>query len=99
MHKLLKSREMRGDAWMRRGETEKQRCCTYAKGEPASSLMSQPGRKDGKGWVEDSTGVVGWFDGMSRGKWVKARRCIWHGHRQQGKARAYTTIDRLVVAA
>lgn len=57
---------------MRRGGMEEQRCCTYANGEPASSLRSRPGGKDGEGWVEDSTGVVGWSDGMSRGKWVKS---------------------------
>lgn len=58
---------------MKRGGMEKEHRCTYAKGEPASSLRSQPGRKDGEGWVEDSTGVVGCLivDGMSRGKWVK----------------------------
>lgn len=51
---------------------EKEHCCTYAKGEPASSLRSQPGGEDGEGWVEDSTGVVGclFVDGMRRGKWV-----------------------------
>lgn len=60
-----------------RGEAglEKERRCTYAKGEPASSLRSQPGRKDGEGWVEDSTGVVGCLvvGGMRRGKWVKGK--------------------------
>lgn len=57
---------------MRRHGMEKKHCCTYAKGEPASSLRSQPGRKDGEGWV-DSTGVGGclYVDGMRRGKWVK----------------------------
>ena len=41
------------------GRKKKERRCTYAKGEPASSLRSRPGREDGEGWVEDSTGVVG----------------------------------------
>ncbi len=35
-----------------RDGAEKERRCTYAKGEPASSLRSQPGGKDGDGWVE-----------------------------------------------
>ena len=68
-----------GDTCMRRSRIEKERCNTYAKGEPASSLRSRPGRKDGEGWVEDGTGGVGWLfgclvvDGMSRGKWVKGK--------------------------
>lgn len=47
-------------------------CCTYAKGEPASSLRSQPGGKDGEGWVEDSTRVGGclYVDEMQRGEWM-----------------------------
>lgn len=51
---------------------EKDHWCTYAKGEPTSSLRSQPGREDWEGWVEDSTGVGGGLhvDGMRRGKWV-----------------------------
>lgn len=60
---------------MRRGGMEKQHCCTYARGEPASSLRSQPGRKDGEGWVEDSTGVVGWLVG-----WNEQRK-VGEGHR------------------
>lgn len=54
----------------------KRQRCTYARGEPASSLRSQPGGTDGEGWVEDSTGVGGWLyvDGTRRGEWVKSMK-------------------------
>lgn len=80
---------------------EKERFCTYAKGEPASSLRSQPGRKDGEGWVEDSTGVVGclFVDGMRRGRVGERHRGVCgHGHRQHGKARVSSKVDIRVVA-
>lgn len=43
---------------MRRPGMENANCwSTYDKGEPASSLGSQPGWKDGEGWAEGSTDV------------------------------------------
>lgn len=75
----------KGGTRVLRGRMEEERHCTYAKGEPASSLRSQPGRKEGEEWVEDGTGVVGWLfvDEMSRGKWVKSTD--EYAQRQQGK--------------
>lgn len=68
------------DTCMRRCRMGKRQRCTYARGEPASSLRSQPGGTDGEGWVEDSTGVGGrvggqvYVDGTRRGKWVKGMK-------------------------
>lgn len=50
MHKLLPGQETR-----RKRRTELVCWSTYDRGEPASSLGSQPGWEDGEGWAEDST--------------------------------------------
>lgn len=49
---------------------EKERCCTYAKGEPASSLRSQPGRRDGGG-LGGGQHRCGWLFGCG---WNEERR-------------------------
>lgn len=73
----MKSYDAEEDTCMRRGgRWEKQLHCTYAKGEPASSLRSQPGGKDGEWWVEDGTGVVGWL-----GEWNEQRK-VGERHRR-----------------
>lgn len=60
MHELLSDQETRKkhtneETWDGKGRW----CCTYDKGEPASSLGSRPGWKDGEGWTEGGTDVGG----------------------------------------
>ena len=86
MHKLLWSHETK--EYLIRGRRETQCCCTYAKGEPASSLRSWSGGKNRKGWVKDSTSVVGWIEWAEESGW-KAQRTPMHRHRKQRKAKHY----------
>lgn len=53
MHKVLSDQETEAEEG---GELENTHCwSTYDRGEPASSLGSQPGWEDEEGWAEDST--------------------------------------------
>lgn len=69
MHKLSLNYETK-ERRMRRGRIEKVRWCTYAKGEPASSLRSQPGGKDGRRTAQ----VVWWVFICFGGGWNEQRK-------------------------
>lgn len=79
MHKLLLSNGTKEH--FKRVGMEKPHCCTYAKGEPASSLRSQSGRKDGEGWRTAQVWLVGWNEHRKVGE--------KHTHTQHRKAIHY----------
>lgn len=86
---------------MRRGETEKQLCCTYAKGEPASSLHVTT-RKEGWGGMGGGQRGCGWLVGWNEQRKVGEGTEEYSARTQTTRKSPgihYNTIDTLFVAA
>lgn len=101
MHKLLWIMRQRRHMYEERRDGKG--ALLYLRQGGARLLTEVTTRKEGWGWVGWRTAQVWlvvwlWVEWGEESGW-KAWRSTWHGHRQHGKARAYSTVDIRVVAA